>query len=224
MGLKRRDDALHVGKVGHEDLSLEDMIERGAGGFEGLFEVAEDVVRLQLDVGTVKRKRRIAARLRRHAGLVVAGDLAGGEHPVADLEAFVVIGERSRRARFDGFDLHHCLQRFQTTPSDGNRGGRFSRSAATPSGSSAPEKPRNSMPSEASKIGPAARIQLLSAYLVQRIAFGAPSASRTATSSARVCSSASGTASETRPMRSASSPVTGSPNSTRDVAFAQPQN
>src|SRR6516165_4003005 len=60
------------------------------------------------------------------------------------------------------------------------------------------------MPSEASKIGPAARSQLLSAYLVQRIAFGAPSASRTATSSARVCSSASGTASETRPMRSAS--------------------
>src|SRR5262249_51256827 len=96
------------------------MTERTAGGLEGLLQVPEDVVRLQLDVGTVKRKRRIATRLRRHAGLVVAGDLAGGEHPGADLEAFVVVGERSRRARSDGFDLHHCLQRFQTTPSDRN--------------------------------------------------------------------------------------------------------
>ncbi len=76
-------------------------------------------------------------------------------------------------------------------PSRGNLGGRFSRNAATPSGSSGPEKPRNSMPSDASKIGPAARSQLLSAYLVQRIAFGAPSASRSATSSARACSSSS---------------------------------
>src|SRR5262245_14410975 len=142
---------------------------------------------------------------------------------VADGYTLLVVGERSRRARSDGFDLQHRLQQFQTTPSDGNRGGRFSRSAATPSGSSAPEKPRNSMPSEASKIGPAARSQLLSAYLVQRIAFGAPSASRTATSSARVSSSASGTASETRPMRSASSPVTGSHSSRWYLALAMPQ-
>src|SRR5262249_61742429 len=114
------------------------MTERTAGGLEGLFQVAEDVMRLQLDVGTVKRKRRIATRLRRHAGLVVAGDLASGEHPGADLEAFVVVGERSRRARSDSFDLHHCLQRFQTTPSDGNRGGPLSRPGARPSGPPAP--------------------------------------------------------------------------------------
>jgi hypothetical protein len=43
----------------------------------------------------------MAARLFRHAGLIVARDLAGGEHEVADPERFVVMGERPRCARLD---------------------------------------------------------------------------------------------------------------------------
>src|SRR5262249_55226930 len=91
--------------------------------------------------------------------------------------------------------LGHAGRPAVQTASGENLGGRFSRKAAAPSGASRPPKPRNSMPSEASKIGPAARSQLLRAYLVERIAFGAPSARRTATSMARACSSSAGTAS-----------------------------
>src|SRR3981189_3773409 len=60
----------------------------------------------------------------------------------------------------------------QPTPSREKLGGRFSRSAAAPSGSSCPLKPRNSMPSEASKMGPAAGRQLLRADFVPRMAVG----------------------------------------------------
>ena len=56
----------------------------------------------------------------------------------------------------------------------GELGRRFSRIAATPSRTSGPSKPRNSSPSEVSKIGPAWRSQLFSAYLVQRIALCEP--------------------------------------------------
>ena len=52
-----------------------------------------------------------------------------------------------------------------------------------------------------------ARNQWFRVCLVQRIADWAPLASCTATSSARSCTSSSSTQSETRPMRSASSPV-----------------
>ena len=54
------------------------------------------------------------------------------------------------------------------------------------------------------------RSQLLSAYLVQRIALCDPAASRRATSKARSTSSDSSTASDTGPIRSASSPLTDS--------------
>ena len=78
---------------------------------------------------------------------------------------------------------------------------------ARPSFTSGPVKPSISSASEASNAGPAMRSQLLSEYLVQRIAVCAPAASLRATSSAFACSSASSQASETRPMRSASSPL-----------------
>jgi hypothetical protein len=52
-----------------------------------------------------------------------------------------------------------------------------------------------------------ARYQWLSVCLVQRMADCAPPASWTATSRARYCTRSSSTHSETRPMRSASSPV-----------------
>ena len=55
--------------------------------------------------------------------------------------------------------------------------------------------------------GPAIRSQLFSEYLVQRIAVWAPEAILRATSSAFACSSASSQASETNPIRSASSPL-----------------
>jgi len=93
------------------------------------------------------------------------------------------------------------------------RGGRFSRSEAMPSCTSGPVKPRNSSASEVSKLGPAMRSQLLSAYFVQRSAVGEPAASRRETSCALSISASSSTQSETRPMRSASSPESGSQSS-----------
>jgi len=70
----------------------------------------------------------------------------------------------------------------------------------------------NSRASELSKVGPIMRSQLLSAYLVQRIAVCEPMVSRVAISNALSRSWASSTASATRPMRSASSPLSGSHN------------
>ena len=57
------------------------------------------------------------------------------------------------------------------------------------------------------------RSQLLRAYLVQRMAVGAPRASLRATSIPVSNSAASSTARATSPMRSASSPVIGSHSS-----------
>src|SRR5690606_11595547 len=51
--------------------------------------------------------------------------------------------------------------------SDPNRGGRLARSEASPSSASGSVKPKNSRAVDVSKIGPAHRNQLLSAYLVQ---------------------------------------------------------
>lgn len=90
-----------------------------------------------------------------------------------------------------------------------NLGGRFPRTAASPSRTSASRKPRNSSASEASKLGPASRSQLLSACLVQRIAVALPAASFFATSSAVAWTSASSTQSATSPIRSASAPDSG---------------
>src|SRR5581483_10462897 len=63
---------------------------------------------------------------------------------------------------------------------------------------------------DTSKIGPAVRSQPLRAYFVQRTALCDSDASFRATANARSCNSSSGTHNDTRPIRSASSPLTGS--------------
>src|SRR5262245_62334724 len=92
---------MKITKVGEKDLRLDHVIERGAGGLEGLFQVFEDVCRLQLDIRAVERKARLLARLRRNAGLEIARQLTGGEHEVADDERLAVIGERGPDGRSD---------------------------------------------------------------------------------------------------------------------------
>src|SRR5262249_23499556 len=99
-------EAMEVAKIGEEDLRLDHVIERGAGGLEGLLHVFEDVCGLQLDIRAIERKTVLLARLRRHAGLEVAGELARGEHEIADDERFVVVCERARNARLDHLDSH----------------------------------------------------------------------------------------------------------------------
>ena len=95
--------------------------------------------------------------------------------------------------------------------------------AATPSCTSGPAMSRNSSASDASNAGPATRSQLLSASFVWRDrglrAVGEPGA----IASARSSSSSSGTQSETSPMRSASTPSSGSQRSRWYFAFASPQ-
>src|SRR5690606_19698498 len=107
----------------------------------------------------------------------------------------------------------HERQRDQNGASLLKLGARRSRRLATPSLTSGPAKPMNSTASEVSKVGPIMRSQLLSAYLVQRIAVVEPVASRVATCSAVSRSSLASTQRATRPMRSASSPETGSHSS-----------
>src|SRR5262249_10829828 len=135
-------------------------------------------------------------------------DLLGAVHWLVSDSSQLVTGQT---IAVDGGTVMHWAAAARFTPPRAEISWRaFRAKPPAPSGAWCPRKPRNSMPSEASKTGPAARSQLLRAYLVHRIAVGAPSARRTATSVARACSSPSGTASETRPMRAASSPVTGS--------------
>ena len=92
---------MEVVEVGEEYLRLDHVIERRAGGLEGLLQVVEDVRRLQLDVRAVERKAVLLARLGRNAGLEVAGELPGGEDEIADDERLVVVGERARDGRGD---------------------------------------------------------------------------------------------------------------------------
>src|SRR5262249_8164447 len=89
---------------------------------------------------------------------------------------------------------------------DGNDGGRFSRTAATPSAASGPRNVSISYANDASKAGPASRIQWLSARLVRRTASCGPVARRSAIASAVDSTSSRGTAFDTSPIRSASRP------------------
>ena len=82
----------------------------------------------------------------------------------------------------------------------------------------------NSTANDVSKVGPIIRSQLLRAYLVQRIAVCEPVASRVAICSAVSRSSAPSTHFATSPMRSASSPETGSQSSRYYFALAMPHN
>ena len=84
-----------------------------------------------------------------------------------------------------------------------NFDGRFSLSEATPSRTSGPENPKNSNASDASKVGPAKRNQLLSAYLVHLIALCEPLLNFSATSNALPTNPLSSTSNDTKPMRSA---------------------
>ena len=97
---------MEVVEVGEKDLRLDHVIERRAGGLEGLFQIFEDVGRLQLDIRAVERKAVLLARLRRNAGLEVAGELAGREYQIVDDEGLVIVGERARNARFDYCNRH----------------------------------------------------------------------------------------------------------------------
>src|SRR4051812_22376784 len=116
-------------------------------------------------------------------------------------------GLRHRPAQVAGGAGEHDGTHQNSGGSAGKLGLRFSRCEATPSFASGPVKPSTSSASEASNAGPAIRSQLLSEYLVQRSAVCAPAASSRATSSAFVCSSDSSQVRDTRPIRSASSPL-----------------
>src|SRR5258708_540835 len=129
-----------------------------------------------------------------------------------ELQALELVAARAQN-RLHGHELLDCMRTHRSGHpshySDLSRsksGRRFSRAAANPSRTSASLKPRNSSASEVSKLGPANRSQLFSACLVQRIAVVLPAASVRATSNALSSTWASGTATATRPMRSASAP------------------
>jgi hypothetical protein len=102
--------------------------------------------------------------------------------------------------------------------------GRLARAAAIPSRTSSNLNPKNSSASDVSKLGPAKRSQLLRACLVNRIAVVLPAANVLATSKARSITSASGTQSPTKPMRSASNPDKGLFVKRWYRAFAKPHN
>src|SRR3954469_22599263 len=87
IALPHRIEAMEVVEVGEKHLRLDHLIERGAGCLEGFFQVVEDVGRLQFDVGAVKRKALLLARLRRHASAIIARDLTGCENMAAEGEA-----------------------------------------------------------------------------------------------------------------------------------------
>src|SRR5262249_59432863 len=122
---------------------LDDLAEGVAGGLERLREVLEQVARLPLDVRAVEWKCRIDARLARYAGLVVARDLAGGEHEIADPRGRPVVREgprdvrhrdslhAGRRERRDQIDLHQGVLHEQPGRPDG-RPRRRGRAALAP--------------------------------------------------------------------------------------------
>src|SRR5262249_6951103 len=94
-------EAEEILEVRVKHLGLHDVLERGAGRLQGLDEVFEDEARLALDVRAVERERRIHAGLAWHAGLEVAGQLAGGEDQVADHDSLGVGGQRAGAVGLD---------------------------------------------------------------------------------------------------------------------------
>src|SRR5258708_10733389 len=112
---------------------------------------------------------------------------------------------RARRTQ-DRLSDSQCLNAGHGGVGASKLGRRFSRAADNPSRTSLSLNPRNSRASDVSKLGPARRSQLLSACLVQRIAVALPALKVRAMSKAVSMTCASGTATRTRPMRSASAP------------------
>src|SRR5262249_39185841 len=102
-------EGVEMGEIGQEDLRPDHLVERAARGLKGLREIAQHITGLLLDVGAVSRKTRPLACFGSHPGLVIAGDLAGCEHPWADFEALVIVRQRARCARSYGFDVHGVL-------------------------------------------------------------------------------------------------------------------
>src|ERR1700674_3019157 len=128
------------------------------------------------------------------------------------------------RIRRQFLQIHRCRSAKRHSRLGGSKiGRRFSRAAANPSRTSASLKPRNSRASEVSKLGPARRNQLFSACLVKRMAVALPDLKVRAISSAVSITSASGTATATSPMRSASAPDKGLLVSKWYLALARPQ-
>src|SRR5258705_271023 len=110
---------MEVIEVGEKYLRLGDVIEGRAGGLEGIFQIVENVRRLQLDIRAVERKAVFLARLRRNASLEIARELAGGEHQIVDDEGLVIVGERARNARFDYCNRHVFPLSHNPTSPDG---------------------------------------------------------------------------------------------------------
>ena len=96
---------MEIVEIGEENLRLDHVIQRRAGRLEGLLQVFQDVGGLQLDVRAIEGKTILLARLGRNSGLEIAGELAGGEHEIADDECLVIVGERTRNARLYHLDL-----------------------------------------------------------------------------------------------------------------------
>src|SRR5215472_2485770 len=68
--------AVEVREIGQEHLRLQHLVERAAGGGEGLLQIVEDVAGLLLDVGAIERKRRILFSDRGNAAHEIAPQLA----------------------------------------------------------------------------------------------------------------------------------------------------
>src|SRR5712691_3283879 len=125
-------EGVEVRKTSHEDLSLEHLVERAAGGRECLLEILENEARLLLDVRAVIRESGVLLRRGRYAGLEVACQLTGGKDQIADSERLGVVRERLRRRRLDRFafdalprhvtdqiDLHQSPRNQEPSGSDG---------------------------------------------------------------------------------------------------------
>src|SRR5262249_17220990 len=96
-------------EVAQEDLGPHHLVKRTSRGLEGLREIAQHILRLQLDVGAVIGKAQPLACFWSPPGLVITGDLACREHPRADLEALVIVRQWARCARSYGCDVHGLL-------------------------------------------------------------------------------------------------------------------
>src|SRR5438552_2761036 len=84
IALPHRIKAVEIVQVGKEYLRLQHVLERGARGFEGFFEVLQDIRRLQLDIGAVIREALMLARFAGHAAFEIACELPSSKYEIAD--------------------------------------------------------------------------------------------------------------------------------------------
>jgi hypothetical protein len=100
-------ETIEVIQVHQKDLSLDDIVERSAGGLKSLRHILQDKVRLKIYVGAVKRKIWMLARLLRHARFEVAGKLPGSEDKPVGKRGLRVIRKRLRNIRLNHFYTHY---------------------------------------------------------------------------------------------------------------------